>query len=308
MAGLLRRGPVRNWVEHLLLQGVRMGLGPFPIDVNLRSAGPLARMIARLQPKRVAVAEENLRFAFGAALSEAERRRIAVQSIENLVMTGIELIQSPRLIDRYTWARHATLRRPGPFVELALQRRPAILVTGHFGNFELLGQLMACFLGKFTAIMRAIDNPLINDYILKARSHTGLELIFKKGAMAEAQAVLRRREFLGFMADQNAGSRGVFVDFFGRKASTFRSIALLAMEFDAPVVVGYCRRVGRRFFHEVGVERIIEPAEWRDRPDPLTWITQEYTSAIESFVRRAPEQYLWIHRRWKTRPPQERRD
>lgn len=282
-----------------------MSLGPFPIDANLRSAQFLGRLAARLQPSRVAVAEDNLRHAFGDAVSPQQRRRIAMDSIQNLVMTGIELIQSPRLVGRWTWSRYATLRGAGQFVELAMQRRPGILVTAHFGNFELLGQLMACFLGKFTAIMRALDNPLINEYLVQTRSRTGLQLIFKKGALAEAAQVLQRREFLGFIADQNAGSRGLFVDFFGRKASTFRSIALLAMEYDAPVVVGYCRRIGRRFFHEVGVERVIEPQEWRGRPDPVRWITQEYTTAIESFVRRNPEQYLWIHRRWKTRPPDE---
>jgi KDO2-lipid IV(A) lauroyltransferase len=74
------------------------------------------------------------------------------------------------------------------------------------------------------------------------------------------------------------------------------------MAAEVPIIVGYARRISDRLRYELGVERIIYPDEWRDREDPLRWITQEYTSAIERFVRRDPEQYLWIHRRWKSRP------
>jgi KDO2-lipid IV(A) lauroyltransferase len=95
------------------------------------------------------------------------------------------------------------------------------------------------------------------------------------------------------------------VDFFGRKASTYKSIGLLAMQHGVPVVVGCARRVSPKFQYEIRVNRIIEPGEWSDRPDPLEWITQEYTRALEDLVREAPEQYLWIHRRWKSRPKAE---
>jgi KDO2-lipid IV(A) lauroyltransferase len=111
---------------------------------------------------------------------------------------------------------------------------------------------------------------------------------------------------LGFIADQNAGSKGMFVDFFGVKASTYKSIGLLAMTREVPIVVGYARRLGRRFEFEVGVERVIQPHEWADRPDPLRWVTQAFTDAMEASIRRAPEQYLWIHRRWKSRPKGEK--
>jgi len=111
---------------------------------------------------------------------------------------------------------------------------------------------------------------------------------------------------LCFIADQNAGRKGEFVDFFGVKASTYKSIALLAMEHRVPIIAGYARRKSDRFEYELACNRIIEPEEWTDRPDPLHWLTQEYTAAIEAFVREAPEQYLWIHRRWKSRPRNER--
>ncbi len=98
----------------------------------------------------------------------------------------------------------------------------------------------------------------------------------------------------------------MFVDFFGRKASTYKSIGLLAMEHEVPIIVGCARRTDVGYQYELCVNRIIRPEEWRDRDDPLMWITQEYSRAMEEFIRVAPEQYLWIHRRWKSRPKEER--
>jgi KDO2-lipid IV(A) lauroyltransferase len=111
---------------------------------------------------------------------------------------------------------------------------------------------------------------------------------------------------VAFVADQNAGTKGMFVDFFGRKASTYKSIGLLAMEYEVPIIVGYARRVDDRFRFRVGSTDIIWPKDWKSRDDPLRYITQRYTSAIEAFVRDDPGQYLWVHRRWKTRPKGEK--
>jgi len=97
------------------------------------------------------------------------------------------------------------------------------------------------------------------------------------------------------------------VDFFGRKASTYKSIGLLAMQKRVPIVVGYAVRTRPGFHYRLEVERIIRPEEWESQPDPLYWITQTYSHALEAAIRRWPEQYLWVHRRWKHRPREEQR-
>ena len=112
---------------------------------------------------------------------------------------------------------------------------------------------------------------------------------------------------LCFIADQDAGKKGVFVDFFGRKASTYKSIGLMAIHYNMPICVGASRRVGNRFFFEIEINRMIMPEEWADKDDPLVWISQEYTNAMEEFIRKDPSQYWWLHRRWKTRPKEERK-
>ncbi|HUN82519.1 MAG TPA: lysophospholipid acyltransferase family protein, partial [Phycisphaerae bacterium] len=156
------------------------------------------------------------------------------------------------------------------------------------------------------AVMRPLDNEYLNRYLLDRREQSGLKLLYKKGATRAAGDVIDSGGALCFIADQNAGSKGMFVDFFGKKASTYKSIGLLAMEREVPIIVGCARRSSwDRFQYEICVNRVIHPREWQDKDDPLRWITQEYSRAMEDFIRVAPEQYLWIHRRWKSRPKEE---
>ena len=181
-------------------------------------------------------------------------------------------------------------------------RRGIIMLTGHYGNWEVLGYALATLGFETTSIARPLDNPYVNDYLLGVREKQGQRIIAKKGATGEVTDVLSKGGIVGFIADQNAGPKGIFVDFFGRKASTYKSIGLLAMEYETPIVVGYARRVDDRFRFQMGVQDIIWPGDWQAQADPLRYITQRYTRAIEDFVRADPGQYLWVHRRWKTRP------
>jgi KDO2-lipid IV(A) lauroyltransferase len=155
--------------------------------------------------------------------------------------------------------------------------------------------------------MRPLDNVYLNEFVVKTRRTHGLTLLDKKGAMTAAEGVIRQGSLLAFIGDQDAGRKGLFVDFFGRPASTYKSIGLLAMATGAPIIVGYARRRGNSPRYDIGVQRIIRPEEWERQDDPLRWITETYTSAIESIAREDPEQYLWIHRRWKSKPGSRRK-
>jgi KDO2-lipid IV(A) lauroyltransferase len=181
-------------------------------------------------------------------------------------------------------------------------RRGLILLTGHYGNWEILGYTLATLGFETTSIARRLDNPLINDWVFEVRRRHGQNVLDKNGATEAVSRVLNQHGVLGFVADQNAGRKGIFVDFFGRKASTYKSIGLLAMEYEIPVVIGYARRLDNKFCFRVAAQDIIYPEDWRDQPDPLRYITQRYIKAIEDMVRDDPTQYLWMHRRWKTRP------
>ena len=137
------------------------------------------------------------------------------------------------------------------------------------------------------------------------RQRHGQQILDKKGAAKYMEQILADGGTLCFIADQDAGRKGIFVDFFGRKASTYKSIGLIALTCNVPIVVGCSRRIDNLFKFEMKVNRIIMPEEWADKDKPLEWVTAEYTKAIEDFIREDPTQYWWLHRRWKHRPKDE---
>lgn len=251
-------------------------------------------------------AEMHIRQSFP-HLSEAEVSAIALGSMQHLAKLAVELLLSPRLVSMSTWAQYIQPGKIDEAIRILLRHKGCIMLTGHYGSWELLGFGLATLGFEIVAVMRPLDNEYLNHYLLDRRERGGLKLLYKKGATRSAPEVIEKGGALCFIADQNAGQKGLFVDFFGRKASTYKSIGLLAMEYDVPIVVGYARRIGRGFQYQISVNRIITPDEWKKQPDELRWITQEYTRAIENFVREQPDQYLWIHRRWKSRPKEERR-
>jgi len=295
------------WLQYAAVRLVIFLFHIFPVGLNLRTARLLGRIWSRLMPRHRERARAHLRYAYGSALPDEEVDRIALASMQQLVMVVVDMMFTPRLVHAWTWARYVSLANFSEAVRLVLAGRGAILVTGHYGNWELSGHVLAVFGVEVVAIMRPLDNEYLNRYLVRTRQTAGLRLLAKKGASESAEEILRRGGTVGFIADQNAGHKGLFVDFFGHQASTYKSIGLLAMATGAPIIVGYARRVGAGLRYELGVERIIRPEEWERQGDPLRWITQEYTAAIERFVRRDPTQYLWIHRRWKSRPKGEHR-
>lgn len=300
-----RTGPIAL-LQYLAFRLVTFVLQMFPIDLNLRTARLLGTLWWHLDKRHRDLAKDHLRRSYSEQLSPAQVDDIAHRCFQHWAMFAVEFLCAFRLLNRWSWPRFVEPVGVQESFELLLKKKGAILLTGHYGNFELTAYMLAAVGFEAVAVMRPLDNVYLNKYVLRTRTRHGLRLLEKFGATSEAQDILRRGGTLGFVADQDAGRKGIFVNFFGRKASTYKSVGLLAMECEVPIIVGYARRLGGRFRYTVGIERVIRPEEWRDRADPLLWITQEYTAAIEALVKAAPEQYLWIHRRWKSRPRTER--
>jgi KDO2-lipid IV(A) lauroyltransferase len=294
-----------DFVDRLVYVALRLvaaALHCFPVDTNLRTAKLIGSLMYRFDRRHRERALGNLRRSFP-DMSERRRNRMAERSMQHLVMLAVEVLFTTRLIRLDTYGRYVTLTNFRDVLDLMLRgERGIIMLTGHYGNWEILGYVLATLGFPTTSIARPLDNPYVSDYVFGVREKTGQRIIAKKGATTEVTEVLDAKGTVGFIADQNAGSKGLFVDFFGRKASTYKSIGLLAMQYEVPVVIGYARRLGDRFRFQVGVQDVIYPEDWKSRDDPLRYITQRYTKGIEDFVREEPGQYLWVHRRWKTRP------
>jgi KDO2-lipid IV(A) lauroyltransferase len=294
-----------SWLDlpvYLVARFVSLVLHCFPIEFNIAVAKMLGSGLYLIDAKHRKRAQWNIRRSFP-ELPEREIERIAHESAQNLVMLAIEILFTTDLIRLACWRRRVELENFTEVLELLIrQERGVIMLTGHYGNWEVLGYLLATLGFDTTSVARPLDNPYLNEWVLGVRERQGQRIVDKKGATVEVGPVLDEKGAVGFIADQNAGQKGMFVDFFGRKASTYKSIGLLAMQYEVPVVIGYARRVAGAFQFKVGVEDIIHPVDWKDQEDPLRYITQRYTSAIEALVRKDPAQYLWMHRRWKTRP------
>lgn len=337
-----RRNPSLDYLAYLAVRCLAAVLNIFPIESNLRMMrslgaiwftvphalpetrvpGFLARqswmrwlvklsaasnkLLMRFREHRNR-AEGHIRMAFP-QMSPEEVSDTAKSSMQQIAMLAIEVLFGPKQITQWGWARHVRLGELEEALRILLGRRGCIMLTGHYGNWELLGYSLAVLGFDIVAVMRPLDNEYLNRFLLDRREKSGLKLLYKKGATRAAGDVIDSGGALCFIADQNAGSKGMFVDFFGKKASTYKSIGLLAMEREVPIIVGCARRRSwDRFEYEISVNRVIHPREWQDKDDPLRWITQEYSRAMEDFIRVAPEQYLWMHRRWKSRPTEELR-
>jgi KDO2-lipid IV(A) lauroyltransferase len=274
----------------------------FPIQANLRFARRLGDFAFLVDRKHRERAIANLKRSFP-DMPDAQRREMARRSMQELFLLIVEVLFTTRLIRLDTWAEHVEMHGLQPVLEMLLRRKKGmILITGHYGNFEVLGYVMAILGFATSSVARPLDNAYVSRWLFDVRQKHGQRIIAKKGATAEVISVLDDNGVVGFVADQNAGRKGLFVDFFGRKASTYKSIGLLAMEYEVPIVVGYSRRLSDDFRFRMGVEDIIWPADWKNEDDPLRYITQRYTKAIEDFIRASPDQYWWLHRRWKSRP------
>ena len=296
-----------DWLAYVALRILMLILYMFNVETNLNTACFLGRLLWKHYHRGRKRALDNLRASFPEK-SEEWFRQTGRRSFEHIAMLAIDVLFTPRLVKKYNWRDYSRFKTTERAKWLMKEGNGMLMVAAHYSNFEIMGYMLGLFGFNVYSIARPLDNKFINKYLYDIRRRAGQKIIDKKGAAELMSELTSSGATLCFIVDQDSGRKGIFVDFFGRKASTYKSIALLAITNNVPIGVAYSRRVDNRFFFEIGINRIILPEEWADKEDPLQWITAEYTSAIEKFVREDPTQYWWLHRRWKTRPKEERRE
>jgi KDO2-lipid IV(A) lauroyltransferase len=261
-------------------------------------------------------------------MDEPARRDLVLTSYEHLAMLAVEVAFTNRLLTADSWMDHVEFGDVGPGIRRLAAERPLVFICGHGGNWEVLGYSMALIGFPFHALYRPLDLKPLDTWVKQTRGRAGMVLVDKFGAMHDMPRIVKAGGHLGFVADQNAGDRGVFVPFFGRLASTYKSIALLVMQFGATVVCGQATRLDEHdpnpatrpgavgegfsvlrpgpFRYRVQLGDYFEREAWADQPDPLFYICARFRRSLELMVRQAPEQYLWMHRVWKSRPRHEK--
>jgi len=294
----------RDWLEYLALRAAFGALAALPLGAALR-VGELAALVAYLLDRRHRrVGMRNLEIAFPEKPIR-ERRRILRASFLNLGRMAVELAHLPRLsaerlrdMVRFAdeeWWREAT----------SWERSTGVLVlSGHFGNWELLVFAHGMRGHPVHMVHRTIANPLLDRWLNALRARAGTRTIRKRHAARAVLAALHERGLLVLPFDQNSTrGLGVFVDFFGVPASTNAGLARIALRTDAPIVPAFIVREGRSARHRVHVLPIMQVERTGDPRADVVRNTQRFSAVFEDMVRRHPEQWLWMHKRWKTRPP-----
>ena len=269
---------------------------PLPVSYLLaRTIGTVAFHVLRLRRR---VVMNNLRLALGSERGEADLKGIAAESYRQIAMSFVELLIAPKLqlhIQHMLTPEQASLIKG-----LLNQGKGVVLVSGHLGNWELQGAALATIMDKpFTVAAVRQSNPYINSFITRRRNSMGMQVAGTKKAMKLLLKALNNGEAIGLVADQNAGRNAVFVNFFGKSAATQPGPAQLALKYGAPMAVFAAIRTGPGSFKILAQQVAI-----RD-DDTVETLTQRHVKVLESFIRLHPEQYFWLHRRWKTRPPEE---
>ncbi len=264
----------------------------------------LAFLFYLVVPRQRFIALHNLSRAFPEK-SPAEIGKIARGVYRHIGILAAEFFESPHLtrekilqsmtIEGWEHCRRALEKGKG-----------MLLLTGHLGNWELSVTIFALLVKPLTAIYRPLDNPVLEAMVRQIRESAGNKTLPKDRAMRPMLRTLKQNGVLGILIDQNvAWYEGVFVPFFGRKACTTDGIALLALHTGAPVLPGFLiRQPDGRYLIKFLAE--VETIRTGDRRQDVLTNTRRYNEILEELIRQYPDQWLWIHHRWKTRPSQVR--
>jgi len=299
-------GKLQASLEYALARGLLSGLGILPRRAALAVGLTVARLAYFLPGNLRRTGVRNLEIAFP-ELSEQERKRLLYGSFESLGRLLGEFSQLPR-------ATPEKLRRLIEYDEVGLahlreaekNKRGVIFLTGHLGVWELHSFGWSALEYPLSFLVRPLDNPRVEEMVEAIRTRFGNQAIDKQSAARQALRVLRQGGTLGILSDLNTQTReGVFVPFFGKLACTTAGIATLALKTDA-VVIPTCavwdKKRKRYFFHG---DPPVELIRTGDQAKDVELNTARFAAAVERMVRLYPDQWLWIHKRWKTRPPGE---
>jgi KDO2-lipid IV(A) lauroyltransferase len=273
---------------------------PFPRGVSIGVGGSLGSLLGDLDGRHVAVALDNLRHAFP-NWDDARLFRTARGVYRHFGKVLLDIL----------WMQN---RSQGSILSLVEVRgaehvhaamglgRGAVLATCHMGNWELHGVAHGWIFGPIGVVARPLDNPALDARLCAVRTQGGNSVFYKNKALAQTLRFLREGRAVAILVDQNVQEKdGIYVDFFDRKAATTTVAAALAVKTGCAILPCYTR-LSEQGRYQLHYEAALDWKPTGDRAGDIAHLTQMLTSRIEAWVRETPEQWLWIHRRWKTRP------
>lgn len=273
-----------------------------PLPVLYRVAERLGKLAYRLSRRYRTVAERNLQMAYGESLSDEERSRLVEQVFIHFAKSLMEFLVGDGLTPN-DLHRMVTLVGEEHLQWCLRQGKGTLIITAHYGNWEIAARyLTQCRGYVLNVVARDADDSATTVLVNRIRELGGYRVIPRGQAARPVLQALKRNELVALLPDQNAGD--VFVPFFGRLAGTVAGPALLALRSGAPLLPVFCtRQPDNTYLFEMLPPLVVQPSEDKERD--VREIMARITALIEQQIRKHPSQWLWLHNRWKTRPPEE---
>ena len=269
-----------------------------PDTVMSYLAKGIAVFMYTIDKKHRKIAKVNLELAYGDTLSNEKKEKIVKASYLNLVYLLVDFIKNQGiskegLLEKVTFENEAVL-------ENALKNdRKIILITAHYGNWELLPLSIAAKFGPLTGVGRKLDSNAMDQILSKNRQQFDIEMLDKKGAMRDMISVLKHDRMLGLLVDQNTSdNEGVLVDFFGKPVRHTPAAAILARRFDALIIPAFITTDDQDHY-KITFYEAIQTEKTDDKERDILDSVQKQAKITEEIIRKKPEAWFWLHKRWK---------
>lgn len=298
---------MKHLAEYVLTRAAGAAARRLPHAARLAVGRSLGSLVYALDARHRGITLANVDMAFGGEKSAAEKQAIAEGAFRHFGAMLFEMITLGRPPREELEARFE-FEGADRLEEARRRGKGVILVGAHFGNWELHAVAHGYRFGKIHLVAREQDNPNLNRWLEKIRGISGNEVVYKSRALGQMRKLLREGETVALVTDQNVHLQdAVFVDFFGKKAATTPVASWFGLKTGAALVPTFCYPLASGRYRAVYEDPIdVEPYRSLDRDAALAAVTQKLASIQESHIRKAPGCWLWMHRRWRTRPPEEK--
>ena len=295
--------PLRHLLEYI---AVRVAISMIQA-VRIETCATVTRWLAWLACDvlkiRGAVVDRNLQIAFP-DWPEKTRRQVARQMWEHLLLMVCEIAHIQRKIHETNWRSFVEVENKRQWILAVSGPGPKVCVTGHFGNFEVLGHVSNFWGFRTYTVARTLDNPYLNRLVQRFRESMGQRILPKADSATQADEVLATGGILALLGDQHAGRKGCRVEFLGQEASCHKALALFSLLHRAPLLVATCSRADRPLRFVMRMDGLLDSQALKTQFTTVEEVTQWYNDVLAGRIRAEPQQYWWLHDRWRERRQQ----
>ncbi len=297
----LKKSRVFQCIEFVSAMAFALPFYVLPRKIAFRAGEMIGELLYRTLSRRRQIGYKNLTIAFGNELSDQEKQQILRSNFRNLGKALVEVLRFPKMSKKYLQEKIAISGQEN-YLAAKEKGRGLLVLTAHVGNWEMSSHAHSAAGYPLNLVVRPLDNRFLDKMVTRRRTMYGNKILARREGLRQIIAALKQNEAIGILMDQNTKRKqGIFVDFFGKPACTTPVIATLALRYDVPVIPGFIVRTGfdthtLRFGSETPIQKT-----GNFRKD-IEVNTAHFNKIIEEFIRQYPDQWFWIHNRWKTQP------